>query len=362
MPESTIHGAKDVKAQAASLRSFAWTFLFLCVFLYGLMAVLPDSFFEPVNRYTAAMTAFLLEILGQQPVHRGVFISLGGFNAKIITECSAIMVLILFCSFVLAYPATKRQKASGLLYGIPFLLGANFVRLVLIYLTGSRFPDLFEIVHIYLGQMFMIVLVFAACLFWLRSFARPEAENAPLAFVGRFIAISAIPFVAWIYLHRAYVKVDAWIVMGLFKLFGYDLHLSPNMEMIYPNTFNLIAFAGLILASRSIDRRSRLKNLGVGLGILAAVHVVLRILQVLLATSGGSVTVKLLAGLILMNTYLLPFVLWLVMVRRDLFHIPEIPVCPYCGARKIGLEQHIRAKHPGKPIPQVNGKTAKMQV
>jgi exosortase/archaeosortase family protein len=262
------------------------------------------------------------------------------------------MVLILFCAFVLAYPAGSRHKAIGLFFGIPLLLGANFIRLVLIFLTGSRFPDLFQIVHIYLGQMFMVALVFAACLFWLRSCARPVTENAPLAFLVRFIAISAVPFAVWIYIHRAYVQLDARIVEGLFGLFGYDLHLSPNMAIIYPNTFNLIAFTGLILATGGIDRRRRLKSLGAGLGILAAVHVVFRILQVLLATSGGSATVKLAAGLLILNTYLLPFALWLIMVRRDVFPLSEVPVCPYCGKRKIGLEHHIRAKHRGQRLPQ----------
>jgi hypothetical protein len=124
------------------------------------------------------------------------------------------------------------------------------------------------------------------------------------------------------------------------------------MAIIYPNTFNLIAFTGLILATGGIDRRRRLKSLGAGLGILAAVHVVFRILQVLLATSGGSATVKLAAGLLILNTYLLPFALWLIMVRRDVFPLSEVPVCPYCGKRKIGLEHHIRAKHRGQRLPQ----------
>jgi exosortase H (IPTLxxWG-CTERM-specific) len=359
MPESTRHGAhgNEALAAAAPMKSFAWTFLLLCALLYGLCAILPDSFFEPVNRYTAAMTAFILTQIGSQPQLNGVIISMDGFSAKIITECSAVMVLILFCAFVLAYPTVLRDKSVGLAFGVPLLIGANLIRLVMVCLTGSHFPDLFEVAHIYLGQMIMIVLVFAACLFWLRSFAKTAGDIAPLAFVGRFLAISAIPFAIWIYLHRGYVLMDAWIVEGLFKLSGYDLHLSPNMETIYPNTFNLIAFTGLILASSKIDRRRRIRSLGVGLGILAAVHVVLRILQVLVATSGEPAAVKLLAGLILLNTYLLPFVLWLILVRRDVFNIPQIPVCPYCGARKIGLEQHIRAKHKGEHLPRANRQT-----
>jgi exosortase H (IPTLxxWG-CTERM-specific) len=233
----------------ASAKRFVWPFLSICAVFYGLSAWLPDSFFEPVNRYTAIMTAFLLARLGFRPVLDGVLISLDGFNAKIITECSAVMVLLLFCAFVLSYPADARKKAAGLLLGVPVLLGANFVRLILVYLTGSRFPDLFEMVHIYLGQMFMVALVFAACLYWLRSLARSPVENDPLAFLVRFVAFSAIPFVVWIYIHRSYVQLDAWIVEGLFKLVGYDLHLSPKMDIVYPNTFNLIAFTGLILAT-----------------------------------------------------------------------------------------------------------------
>ncbi|MGD8386073.1 MAG: exosortase H [Desulfobacteraceae bacterium] len=349
MPDRALKGTKGLKAQPTPLKRFALPFLLLCAAGYGMCTCLPDRFFEPINGYTAAMTAFLLALSGFQPVLNGVFLSLDGFSAKIITECSAVMVLILFCAFVLAYPAAPRQKAMGLFFGVPLLLSANFIRLVIVYLTGRHFPALFEYVHIYLGQMFMIVMVFAACLLWLRYTARPEGENAPLAFLIRFTAITAIPFALWLYLHRGYVLLDAWIVEGVFKLWGYDLRLSPNMEGFYPNTFNLIAFTGLTLATRAVDRRTRIKSLLTGLGILAFVHVVFRIFQVILAIFKWPVAVKLLTGLILLNTYLLPFALWLVMARKDLFGTLQIPVCPYCGVRKIGLEQHIRAKHGSEP-------------
>ncbi len=333
------------------VKKFAIPFFLICLPLYAICAWLPDAFFEPVNRYTAATTAFLLQGLGGHPVLNGVFISLDGFNARIITECSAVFILILFCSFVLAYPASARHKGIGLLFGIPALIAANFFRLVFIYQTGSRFPALFEIVHLYMGQLFMIVLVFAACLLWLRHIAMPGGKNTPLSFIVRFIAITAIPFGVWFYLHKGYVLLDAVIVEWVFALAGYDLHLSPDMERIYPNTFNLIAFIGLILATKEMERPARIKNLFVGLGILSLAQILVRIVQTLTALSGLSAAVKLTSGLLILNTYLLPFVLWLAMTRKDLFDILQIPVCPYCGARKIGMAQHILAKHKGQPLP-----------
>jgi hypothetical protein len=47
-------------AQRDPLKQFVAPFFSVCVVLYSICACLTDRFFEPVNRCTAAMTAFLL--------------------------------------------------------------------------------------------------------------------------------------------------------------------------------------------------------------------------------------------------------------------------------------------------------------
>jgi hypothetical protein len=49
--------------------------------------------------------------------------------------------------------------------------------------------------------------------------------------------------------------------------------------------------------------------------------------------------------LIIFNEWVLPFVLWLILIQRDIFPKSPLSVCPICGVEKIGLSQHMEAKH-----------------
>lgn len=178
--------------------SFALRFCSACVVLYGLINWLPAFvLMNPLNRYTAEMTSFLLGAIGLKPTVQGVMVSAGGFAIKVITECSAIFAAALFLSFVLAYPATIRQKAVGLLFGIPVLFAVNMVRLVVIFLVGMRFRSLFDYVHVYIGQILMILLVLLVSMLWLRSAGKAKSIDPPPRLSGAFPGMlqSSVPLV-----------------------------------------------------------------------------------------------------------------------------------------------------------------------
>ena len=146
---------------------FSALFVLFSVTFYVIARLTPSTF-ASLNNYTAAMLGFSLRALGIDPSVRGVFVSAGDFGVEIITECSAIFILILFSSFVLAYPTTFKNKAIGLIFGIPILFAVNALRLVVGFMSGMWRPDLFEYVHVYLWQTIIIILVFISCLVWLQ--------------------------------------------------------------------------------------------------------------------------------------------------------------------------------------------------
>jgi uncharacterized Zn finger protein (UPF0148 family) len=45
------------------------------------------------------------------------------------------------------------------------------------------------------------------------------------------------------------------------------------------------------------------------------------------------------------NQYILPFGLWLAFTYADLFKRAGTYTCPICGAEKVGIVEHIKAKH-----------------
>lgn len=168
-----------------------------CLALFALYAVLPESFFGPLGRHTAAMAARLLAHSRFQPVLAGTTLSRDGFAVEVIPDCTVVPMAILFFSFVVA-----------------------------------------------------------ACMAWLQL-SSPEATGGGMAiFVARFAAGSAIPFLLWLLFSGVYVRLTDNVVRGLFALWDVRLRI-PYQHAIYYQTFNLVTLFGLFVADRGAGIRGR---------------------------------------------------------------------------------------------------------
>ncbi|CAB5105418.1 hypothetical protein D3OALGA1CA_1700 [Olavius algarvensis associated proteobacterium Delta 3] len=157
---------------------FCIKFIGFCAVFFTLLNYLPAKVFtEPMNEYTAAMISLLLSLIGISTSVNAATISSVGFSVKIITECSAIYITILYSSFVMSYPTDLKSKLVGLLLGIPSLFLINLMRLVIIFLLGLHSRSAFHIAHVYIGQIAMILVVIIACIAWLRSIMPPPRKT-----------------------------------------------------------------------------------------------------------------------------------------------------------------------------------------
>lgn len=303
------------------LKRFCIRFLLLCIALYFLINWVPSRFIEPINVYTARMCGLLLGILGLSTHVHGPFVTAGGFSVKIITECSAVFVCALFSSFVLAYPASPRDKAFGLVFGLPLLFLVNLLRLLIVFLVGLRVPALFQAVHIYLGQIMMVLFLILACLIWLRTCGRIPLKETPFVFLARAVLFSATPFSLWLLIDDSYVALNTYGARVLLNLFGLGLPLSWNTgrNLNTYASFSLVAFATLVIATRSLDLQTKLRGLLFGSGALAVVYFLYEAHKMLYAGLSAGVALIPFVGLIIANQWVLPFALWLFLVRRDLF-------------------------------------------
>ena len=336
-------------AQRHTIKKFGVIFVLLCSIFYAIIRWTPGTF-EPISNYTAATLGFLLRVLGMQPIVQGVFVSVDNFGVKIIGECSAIYILILFSSFVLAYPTSWKKKTIGLLFGIPSLFAVNTLRLVVVFIAGMWYPDLFEYIHVYLWQTIIIILVFIACFAWLRLVVMVDIRNKPIAFLVRFIAFSSILFLIWLYLDTEYLLMIYCIVEFLLHLLGYHVHLAPNPNiMVYPTTFNLITFTALVLATQSIGKRTKIKALITGLPLMMLIQVIRGAYQVL-AYYQVVHALEIMFAAQVINQYFLPFGLWFAFTYKDVFKRAGAYICPICGAEKVGIVEHIRVKHGEKAL------------
>jgi exosortase/archaeosortase family protein len=90
-------------------------------------------------------------------------IRLEGAALDINHECTGIFVLLVYATFVAAYPAAWTERAYGILVGIAVLMAVNVGRLILLTVIASRRPEWFVYFHEYFFQgLFIALLAFLA--------------------------------------------------------------------------------------------------------------------------------------------------------------------------------------------------------
>lgn len=149
------------------LARFLWVFP-VCV-LAG-FTVLQAPFARPaVDGFTAFLvktSAFLVHLFGgsvaaQQKILRN---PATGFQITVEDTCNASNVVILLWSAILAFPATWRQRARGIVAGTLVVHAVNLLRIISLYYLGQYKMDWFDFAHLYVweGLMMLVTLV----VFW----------------------------------------------------------------------------------------------------------------------------------------------------------------------------------------------------
>jgi hypothetical protein len=129
-------------------------------------------------------------------------------------------------------------------------------------------------------------------------------------------------------------------------LFNCKLTIPEHVKIVQSlDTFNLVAFSALVMATRFPETREKIKAFVIGMIILMWGHFFFRLFQVFYFGYRLQFALRPFVGFIILNQWVLPFALWLAIFRKELFKRKGIYVCPFCGKQKIGILQHIKAKH-----------------
>ena len=297
---------------------FAAKFCGTCLVLLSLAVLLPESTWQPLNLHTATMANRLLGMCGMHPVQHGTILGQGGFRVQIISECTVLYMAILLSSFILSSPAGIYYKLMGLVACIAGLHAINIVRIAVVYALGVAYPQFFEIAHVYLGQIVMVVLVMAACLFWMHML-EPDAisRRRTTTFLIRLLTYTGILFLFWLMVNKDYVRLTDTIVLLLFSLLDYHLRLNYQHAFYY-QTFNLVIFSALMLAMRDMPPKRRIIVSACGLVLIVGLHIVFRICNVLmfLRPSGNMTAFRVSQLIFISGEYLLPVCAWLFLQRK----------------------------------------------
>jgi exosortase/archaeosortase family protein len=117
----------------------------------------------PVQNALAASVTAGANGLGAGAKRVGSLIRLEGAALDINHECTGIFVLLVYATFVAAYPATWWDRTYGIGIGIVVLMAVNVGRLILLTVIASKRPAWFAYFHEYFFQgLFIALLAFLA--------------------------------------------------------------------------------------------------------------------------------------------------------------------------------------------------------
>lgn len=120
----------------------------------------------PVQRAMAELGALLGQLAGGSMFATGDHIVIETLTLHINHECTGVFVLMLFASFVLAYPTSWRARAVGLGIGIPLLFTVNVLRLGTLARIVELYPSAFFYFHEYVWQGVFMVIVLVGAIAW----------------------------------------------------------------------------------------------------------------------------------------------------------------------------------------------------
>ena len=130
-----------------------------------------DAVVIPYTGFVARLSGAVLGLLGEDITVAGCDVSSPRFAVTIYNGCNGLITSLIFVSGVLAFPASWRAKAVGVVAGLLAIQGINLVRIVSLYYIGVFLPDYFDESHILIWQSLVILAGVGLWIVWARSAA-----------------------------------------------------------------------------------------------------------------------------------------------------------------------------------------------
>lgn len=128
---------------------------------------------------TAPVVSWLLTITGIPNAVDGNIIYLKNDTWNVTSECTAINAVLLFASFLLAYPATPKAKLVGVVTGVPLIVAVNIARLVALGWVTEYWPGQARFFHDYVWEILFILFIVTLWYAWVNLVVSREKTPAP---------------------------------------------------------------------------------------------------------------------------------------------------------------------------------------
>jgi len=105
----------------------------------------------------------------------GEMLRSGNFSLRVAIGCDGFEALLILVAGIIAFSYLGwRNKFLGVLIGSIVIHLVNLSRIVALYYTSKYRPSMFDLMHVYIGQTFIILIGCLFFLFWIAKFAKTE--------------------------------------------------------------------------------------------------------------------------------------------------------------------------------------------
>ena len=137
------------------------------------------GFVQWASEETSRLVYWMLVPFTSEISQSGRMITFHGFSVSIIEECIGVYEMLIFCTGVLAFPASARSRVLGLLLGLPLLYAINVFRILMLVVVGHYAPLQFDFMHLYFWQATLILMITGVWLLWLYAIVRNDPKSLP---------------------------------------------------------------------------------------------------------------------------------------------------------------------------------------
>jgi len=106
----------------------------------------------------------------------GRVIGSGSFSLGIAKGCEGIEGILLLAAAVCAFPMGINKKIVGILTGSLVIYFSNLFRIVGLYYILKYKPQVFDIMHVFVGQTFIIFIALFFFIIWINAFGRTQEK------------------------------------------------------------------------------------------------------------------------------------------------------------------------------------------
>jgi len=128
--------------------------------LFGLLLAPPlEPYIDNFTRELVIVSAALVRLFGGHAVAVGTLLQnpTSRYAIQMAYGCNGAHVTILLWSALLAFPASWKQKATGLVAGTAAIHALNLVRFISLFYVGQYNRDWFDFAHLYLWESLMML-------------------------------------------------------------------------------------------------------------------------------------------------------------------------------------------------------------